>query len=199
MTNVGRKIAVFTLLLCASPSFAWCLAGRSCATDDSVCDMGRNTTHILSRKTFVWVRANRKVEIYQRLAAAEILNWCRDGQVLMLHSDGSLGLDRSVLPELGKRFCRVADIVSTTIPPLSGEDPGFEIKCTISKMEEAGRFFREREALISTAQMIEEDNKSPVGVSGGSLQDDRASGSSNDCEKWSLGMVFGLPGRCTGR
>ena len=33
---------------------AWCLGPRGCVTDDSVCDMGRNTTRLLSSQTFVW-------------------------------------------------------------------------------------------------------------------------------------------------
>ena len=198
MTRVLRTIVVFALFLCASPSFAWCLAGRSCATDDSVCDMGPNTTRILGARTFVWSQAKREVEIYRRLASAEILNNCADRQKLILQSDGSLQFDRSILPEVAKRFCTVADIATTPIPGRYPGTPGFEVSCMITKMAEARRFHAEQEAQISTAQMIAEDNRKP---SQRDAPDDQspAKQSSDDCNKWSLGMIFGLPGRCTGR
>ncbi len=68
----------------------------------------------------------------------------------------------------------------------------------ITKMAEARRFHAEQEAQISTAQMIAEDNRKP---SQRDAPDDQspAKQSSDDCNKWSLGMIFGLPGRCAGR
>lgn len=113
-------------------ALAWCLGPKGCVTDDSVCDMGRNTTRLLSARTFVWSEAPRLNEVYVRLATRQILSNCKDGQQLILHSDGSLGMDQSVLPDVAKSFCRVADISRSpvnSVRPISGEAiVGFESK-----------------------------------------------------------------------
>lgn len=185
----------------SSPASAWCF-GTNCVTDNSVCDMGLNTTSRIAAKTFVWVRAPREAEIYTRLAAREVLDHCVNGQQLILHTDGrSRTLNEPVLSDVAKSFCRVADIVRTSV---SGREPGtsgFEIKCMISKMEQARADFEQRERKISTAQMLEEDNRTPEGPGATGPQKDLADvkPASPECGKWTLGSLFGLSGPCAGK
>ncbi len=191
-------VALWLLLSIPSAAHAWCL-GKNCVTDDSVCDLGNNTTRRIGAKTFVWARAPREIEIYTRLTTKEILDNCAYGQQLILHSDGALSFDRPILSEVAKSFCRVADIVTVPTPGPSGATGGFESKCVISKWDEARHTYLEREAKISTAQMLKEDNEPPVRTSAppadiGATRRD----SSPECGKWTLGAIFGLPGPCAG-
>lgn len=199
MSILWRSLCLTFSFLCTGPASAWCLDGKSCSSDESVCDMGASTTRSLSAKTFVWSEAKREVEIYRRLASVEILNNCTDRQQLILQSDGALRFDKSILPEVARRFCRVADISTTAIPGRYPDAPGFAIKCVISKMAEARRFHDEQEAEVSTTRMIEEDNKGPAQRRTSSDSQVSSKQATGDCNKWSLGMVFGLPGRCAGQ
>lgn len=142
---------------------AWCFADRNCATDNSVCDMGSNTTERLGSKTFVSAKAPRKVEIYQRLAYREIVDHCTNGQVLILRSDGSLSIDSPVLNEVANRVCTVAAVERT---PVQSRDPmsketlnGFELRCRISKLYQFREDLREIEAKESTDQLLAEGNR----------------------------------------
>lgn len=182
--------ALWLLLSIPSAAHAWCL-GKNCVTDDSVCDLGHTTTDRLAAKTFVWARAPRGIEIYTRLATKEILDNCANGQQLILHSDGTLSIDRPILSEVAKSFCRVADIVTVAGPS------GFESKCVISKWDQARHSYLEREAKISTAQMLKEDNEPPVRTPAAPADiGAKSRDSSPECGKWTLGAIFGLPGPC---
>lgn len=185
----------------SNPAFAWCF-GNGCVTDDSVCDMGLNTINQIDTKTFVWARAPRKVEIYTRLAAREVLDHCTNGQELFLHTDGrTQWLDQPVLTDVAKSFCRVADIVKTAVPGREPGTSGFEIKCMISKMEQARADFEQRERKISTAKMLEEDNRTPEGPGTSGPQKGLADvkPAPPECGKWTLGSLFGLSGPCAGK
>lgn len=149
----------------ATPAHAWCFVGKACATDDSVCDMGTNTTEHLGYRTFVRGNAPREVEIYERLAYREIIGHCQNGQLLILHSDGSLDFDTSILSDVAKRFCVVASIERTPVhsrQELTGRDlTGFELRCPISKMIQFREEYKAMEAKESTAQLVAEANKLP--------------------------------------
>lgn len=187
--------------LFSAPAQAWCLGNKDCISDESVCDLGNNSTRRLAAKTFVWSRAPRQIEIYTRLATREILDNCADGQQLIVHSDGTLSFDRQILTDVSKAFCRVAEIVTMPMPGPAHSTGGFESKCIISKWEQARRAYLEREAKISTAAMLEEDNRTPVRspepTSASEIGASR-SGANPECGKWTLGAIFGLPGPCAG-
>ncbi|MGB7991435.1 MAG: hypothetical protein WCF44_18685 [Candidatus Methylophosphatis roskildensis] len=201
--------AVCTLVLASlmpQSASAWCLGPRGCVTDDSVCDMGRNTTRLLEARTFVWSGSPHKTEIYTRLSAQQILDHCQDGQQLVLHSDGQLSRDDRILSDVAKSFCRVSSISRTamnSVEPVSGKPLiGFESKCIISKMDEARAAHLEREKQISTATLVEEGNRTPDTPAAPTASADRATPSSSrapDCGRIGKGVLFGLPGPCAGQ
>ena len=201
--------AVCTLVLASlmpQAAQSWCLGPRGCVTDDSVCDMGRNTTDRLAARTFVWANNPHDTEIYTRLGIQQILDHCQDGQQLVLHSDGQLPMDDRILSDVAKSFCRVSTISRS---PIHSVEPmnrkpliGFESKCIISKMDEARAAHLEREKQISTATLVEEGNRTPDTPAAPTASADRATPSSSrapDCGRIGKGVLFGLPGPCAGQ
>lgn len=181
---------------------AWCFGPRGCVTDDSVCDMGRNTTRLLSSQTFVWSGNPHDVEIFTRMSAAQVLEHCKEGQQLILHSDGRLSFDDRILSDVAKTFCRVSSISRSpvhAVRPISGEPTvGFESKCIISKMEEARASYLEKEKQISTATLVEEGNRNPAANSPERVLDtsNRKAANRPECNRIGVGSLLGLPGRC---
>ena len=201
--NVFRIIG--TILLGSLIPFAaqaWCFGPRGCVTDDSVCDMGRNTTRLLDSQTFVWSENPRKNEIYTRLSINQVLEHCKEGQQLVLHSDGELSRDDSVLSNVAKTFCLVAGISRSpvhAVDRMTGKAlVGFESKCIISKMEEARASYLEKEKQISTATLIEEGNRNPAANAPARVLDTSSRTAANrpECNRIGIGSLLGLPGRC---
>lgn len=184
---------------------AWCLGPRGCVTDDSVCDMGHNTTNFLASRTFVWSENPRKIEIYTRLSAAQILEHCKEGQQLVLHSDGRLSMDERILSDVAKSFCRVSGISRSpvhAVEPISGEATvGVESKCIISKMEEARASYLEREKQTNTATLVEEGNRNPAATAPERVLDtaSRQTADRPECGRIGAGVLMGLPGPCAGQ
>lgn len=202
--SISLYLANLILAMAApSPAYAWCFGPKSCATDDSVCDMSTNTVQRLGNKTFVWYQTKRQVEIYQRLAYREILDHCQNGQLLILHSDGSLSLDGPVLPDVAKRFCVVASI--ERIPVHSNEElsrkplTGFELRCPITKMTQFREEYKAMEAKESTEQMVAEGNRQPPQEPPQSI-DLFSMGRSKDpeCGKMTIRSIL-YGGTCAGR
>lgn len=181
---------------------AWCFGPRGCVTDDSVCDMGRNTTSLLSSRTFVWSNNPHDIEIYTRLSAAQILEHCKDGQQLILNSNGRLSFDERILSDVAKTFCRVSGIARSpvhSVEPISGEATvGFESKCIISKMEEARATYQEKEKQTTTATLVEEGNRNPAANAPERVLDtsNRKAANRPECNRIGIGALLGLPGRC---
>lgn len=181
---------------------AWCFGPRGCVTDDSVCDMGRNTTRLLDSQTFIWSENPRKNEIYTRLSINQVLEHCKEGQQLVLHSDGELSRDDSVLSNVAKTFCLVAGISRSpvhAVDRMTGKAlVGFESKCIISKMEEARASYLEKEKQISTATLIEEGNRNPAANAPARVLDTSSRTAANrpECNRIGIGSLLGLPGRC---
>lgn len=201
--NVFRIIG--TILLGSLIPFAaqaWCFGPRGCVTDDSVCDMGRNTTSLLSSQTFVWSENPHDVEIFTRMSAAQILEHCKDGQQLILNSNGRLSFDDRILSDVAKTFCLVSSISRSpvhAVRPISGEPTvGFESKCIISKMEQARASYLEKEKQISTATLIEEGNRNPAANAPARVLDTSSRTAANrpECNRIGIGSLLGLPGRC---
>jgi hypothetical protein len=182
---------------------AWCFGPRGCVTDDSVCDMGRNTTDLLASQTFVWSGNTHKIEIYARLSSGQILEHCRDGQQLILHSDGQLPMDDRILSDVAKSLCRVSGISRSpahSVDPMTGKAlVGFESKCIISKMEEARASYLEKEKQTSTATLVEEGNRNPAANAPERVLDtsNRKSANRPECGRIGFGSLIGLGGQCT--
>lgn len=182
---------------------AWCFGPRGCVTDDSVCDMGRNTTRLLSSKAFVWSQNPHDTEIYTRLGTAQILEHCTDGQQLILHSDGGLSRNEAVLSNVAKSFCRVSGISRSPIhavEPMTGQAlVGFELKCIISKMEEARAPYLEKEKQTTTATLVEQGNRNPSANEPERVLDtsNRKSANRPECGRIGFGSLIGLGGQCT--
>ncbi|MBK7238243.1 MAG: hypothetical protein IPI02_22640 [Sterolibacteriaceae bacterium] len=202
----GAACTLLLACLISESALAWCLGPRDCVTDDSVCDMGRNTTNLLGARTFVWSENPHETEIYTRLGAQQILDHCNDGQQLILHSNGRLSMDDRILSDVAKSFCRVSSISRSPVhfvEPISGAaSVGFESKCIISKMDEARAAHLEREKQIPTATLVEEGNRTPDTPAAPTASADRATPSSSrapDCGRIGKGVLFGLPGPCAGQ
>ena len=143
----------------AVDSRAWSIWDR--ATDDSVCDMGPRTLSRIAQRQFIPGRAPNQGEIYTRLTLQQALEHCRDGQQLLLHTDGTvIVLNEQVLPEVAKTLCLAAEITRTLVPSVSeigGERmTGFELKCRISKFAQAKEALAAKEKQLSTDTMLRE-------------------------------------------
>ncbi len=182
---------------------AWCFGPRGCLTDDSVCDMGRNATQLLSSRTFVWSKNPHDIEIYTRLASQQVLEHCTQGQQLVLHSDGQLSFDDRILSNVAKTFCRVSGISRSpvhAVDPMTGQGiVGFESKCIISKMEEARASYLEKEKQTSTATLVEQGNRNPSANEPERVLDtsNRKSANRPECGRIGFGSLIGLGGQCT--
>lgn len=111
------------------------------ATDDSVCDLSHNTNAFLSGSVFIPAVApyEDKLNAYVRLAATFVATKCANGQMLILQGSSSVGIDRPSLTEVANAACTVAGVARTevSVPFLGGKsEPGFELRCVISKREE---------------------------------------------------------------
>jgi hypothetical protein len=206
MMNEARVCRIIGTILLGSltplAAQAWCFGPRGCVTDESVCDMGRNTTRLLDSQTFIWSENPRKNEIYTRLSINQVLEHCKEGQQLVLHSDGELSRDDSVLSNVAKTFCRVSSITRSpvhAVDPMTGKAlVGFESKCIISKMEEARASYLEKERQTSTATLVEEGNRNPAANAPERVLDtsNRKAANRPECNRIGIGALLGLPGRC---
>lgn len=206
MMNEARVCRIIWTILLGSliphAAQAWCLGPRGCVTDDSVCDMGRNTTRLLDSQTFIWSENPRKNEIYTRLSINQVLEHCKEGQQLVLHSDGQLSRDEVVLSDVAKSFCLVSSISRSpvhVVNPMSGKTMvGFESKCIISKMEEARASYQEKEKQTSTATLVEQGNRNPSATEPERVLDtsNRKAATRPECGRIGVGALLGLPGRC---
>jgi hypothetical protein len=75
---------------------------------------------------------------------------------------------------------------------------GFELKCIISKMEEARASYLEKEKQTSTATLVEEGNRNPAANAPARVLDTSSRTAANrpECNRIGIGSLLGLPGRC---
>jgi hypothetical protein len=154
------------LILAATAIAATSIAADAAAlrsnkpTDDSVCDLGPNTTEVLGRKAFVpaTLRADEAAEAYSRLAARFIVSACAPAQILILHSDNGRALDGRYLPGLANSLCVAADVRRTGVDStnaLTGErQKGFDLRCRIAKFDKFKSDFEAKEKAESTDAFI---------------------------------------------
>jgi len=133
------------------------------APEDSLCDLGPNTTGILGRKIPGPTLAegapfNQWSEIYVRLAARFVASSCSNGQILVLHSENTRPLDVAYLPFLASALCLKEDITDTKVLSKSGttgeQQRGFELRCKITKLEKVKADLEQLEKRESTESLI---------------------------------------------
>lgn len=112
--------------------------------DDSLCELGPNTTEILGRKILAQTLAedaplDQWSEAYVRLAARFVASSCSNGQLLILHTENARPLDVAYLPFLASALCLEADGAFTEVLSRSGttgeQQRGFELRCKITNID----------------------------------------------------------------
>lgn len=197
MRTLLRFLLLLLMLSLGSQSFAFSIWGR--ATDDGVCDLGPRTAERIAQRQLIPARSPNEALIYERLISKRIIDHCKNGQVLILHTDSAIYIDERALPEVAKAFCAVADISRTNIPgteEISGAPrTGFELKCTITKFTQTAESYASAESKLSTEAMLQEAyrvmDQKKIANSG-------ATDSANkpDCSKITMATIFFGGGGC---
>lgn len=169
------------------------LAGR--ATDESVCDLSPMTNYRLTRKVFVPARTSRVSEIYARLALQYVTAECKNGQILILHTEYGRADDDSSFRQVSQELCNISEIQREPTP--TADYPhSFQIKCRIQKMQDAKERLAAAEAKQATDEMIR--TRSPWLGSQQQADDGVEQSGKKECpKKLTVGQVlFGLGGNC---
>lgn len=161
------------------------------ATDATVCDLSPNTTGFLGGTLLIPAAAAKRdqVDAYFRLSASFVAQQCSDGQILILQGMSDLAAATESLVQLANSACAVATVVRSevAIPFLGSAEPGFELRCPISK----------REALA--AQLAEVERNDPLSSlkarlqAAASVQGTAAPAGTpknDDCQKFSLASLL---------
>lgn len=109
-------------------------------TDDSVCDLAPNTTGFLGGIVLIPAASNYKdqVDAYYRLGATFVATKCVDGQVLILQAMADLPAAQAALSQIANSACVASTVARSEVqvPFMGGSEPGFELRCTISKRDD---------------------------------------------------------------
>jgi len=183
--------AILVLLLPFISAQAVSLSGRS--TDETVCDLSPSTSYNLTKNVlFVEAGTRDEAEIYTRIALRFITSRCRDGQVLIMHSDFGDPLDDRFFRDVSAQVCSASKVqreaTSTTEAPQS-----FQIKCPISKLRDAASHLNAIEREKPTEAKIAEGAPTHRPDSGNESQPRK------DCKgSLSFGqVVLGMGGKCS--
>jgi hypothetical protein len=107
------------------------------ATDDSVCDLAPNTTAFLGGTVLIPAAATPKdqADAYFRLGAQFVALKCANGQLLVLQAMSDMPSATSALTQLANASCTAASVArnEVAVPFMGGSEPGFELRCVISK------------------------------------------------------------------
>ena len=180
------------MTMAASNSLAFNI-WKNRATDDSVCELYPNIDARINQKVNIPAGTLQEAAIYTRMAVRIVAENCRNGQALILGTDAALPLDRDYFHEVVGRLCVAADV--RNVPIASQEHPNaLQLRCTLTKVDEAAAWLSKAEADKSTSAMIAEGapkNQGPIGAS--------ADTSVQDCKtkKLTLGtLMFGGGKNC---
>ena len=182
---------ILVLLFPCISTQAVSLSGRS--TDETVCDLTPSTSYNLTKNVlFVEAGTRDEAEIYTRIALRFITSKCRDGQLLIMHSDFGDPLDDRFFRDVSSQVCSPSKVqresTSTTEAPQS-----FQIKCPISKMKDAASHLSAIERAKPTEAKIAEGAPIHRPDSGNDNQPRK------DCKgSLSFGqVVLGMGGKCS--
>ena len=133
------------------------------AAEDSLCDLGPNTTRILGRNIpgptlEEHAPVSQWSEVYVRLAARFVAPSCSNGQILILHSGDTRPLDVASLPFFANALCLKEDGTYTEVLSSSGtngeQQRGFELRCKITKLDKVKADLEQLEKRESTVSLI---------------------------------------------
>jgi hypothetical protein len=131
-----------------SPAYAVALRPGK-VTDATVCDLAPNTIGFLGGSLLIPAAAAKRdqVDAYFRLSASFVAQKCSDGQILILQGMSDLAVAAESLVQLANSSCAVATVVRSevSIPFLGGSEPGFELRCPITKRNALGAHLGELE------------------------------------------------------
>ena len=151
--NIFFNTIIIMLIIAAASANAVSLAKKP--VDDSVCDLSTMTTFRLSQRNFVEARTREEENIYVRLALRFATQECKNGQVLILHSEDGIDFDALYFRSVTAQLC--------DIPSVQRESAGtheypqaFLMRCPISKLDEATEALAKLERSKTTEQMIQE-------------------------------------------
>ena len=163
------------------------------ATDESVCDLAPSTSYNLSKnELFVEAGTRDEAEIYTRIALRFITSKCRDGQLLIMHSEFGDPLDDRFFRNVSAQVCSASKVAreatATTEAPHS-----FQLKCPISRLREASAHLARLERAQSTESMI----ASGAPIHRQEVTEENQTKKRNCSEKLTFGQaILGLGGGC---
>lgn len=136
-----RLLALFPIIAFGIHTAAQAVSMRpNKATDDTVCDLTHNTTGYLGSVLLIPAGAAPKdqIDAFFRLAASFVASKCSNGQLLILQGLAAVGVDPPSLTQVANSACASAGVKRSEVSvPLAGQaEPGFELRCVISKREE---------------------------------------------------------------
>jgi hypothetical protein len=148
------SVMIFLFLTLLSTS-SHAVAFAKKPTDDSVCDLAPKTTSRLAQRTFVEAGTRDESEIYARLALRFVTKECKNGQVLLLHSEDGTEFDGQYFRAVTAQLCS-GSAVKRESAATQERPHAFMLECPISKLKEATAALAEMEKAKSTEAMISE-------------------------------------------
>ncbi|MBW3512094.1 hypothetical protein [Janthinobacterium sp. NKUCC06_STL] len=145
----------FSFIMAFTISSVQAVALAKKPTDDTVCDLSTMTTYRLSQRTFVEARTRDENAIYARLALRFVTKECKNGQLLLLHSEDGIAFDEQYFRVVTAQLCSVSNVTRESAS--TQEYPhAFVMRCPISKLKEATAALAEMEKAKLTEAMISE-------------------------------------------
>lgn len=188
MTTSFLALAAASVLI-STNVHAVSLAGRP--TDDSVCDLTPMTTYRLSQKVFVPAGSSGVPEIYTRLALQFITSQCKNGQVLLLHSDLGNSEDEQTFRAVTDELCSAAEVSRAATETV--EYPhSFQIRCRLIKIQDA----KLRLAAAERSKPLELMVKEGAPPNGHADSSEKPASKEECGGKITFGSLLGLGGHC---
>jgi hypothetical protein len=183
------KCIPILLCLISVPAAAVSITGGP--TDDSVCDLTPMTNYRLTRSVFVPAGSTNVPTIYARLALRFVTKECKNSQVLILHSEDGHTDDDRAFRTVTTELCGSAN-VQREPTPTTDYPYSFQIKCRLTKVQEAAKRLTAVEVEKPLEQLIAES--SPIRTT--TERDESLP--KKECGRLTFGQVMlGMGGRCT--
>jgi hypothetical protein len=202
MADLRFQLALATVicLTCSSAAATALRTGK--VTDDSVCDLGPNTSAVIGMKVLIPAgrRPAMETEAYRRMATSFIATKCSQGQMLILQSGSSDVIDSRYLPEVAASACVVADIrraQTTSVNEIDGQEVhGFDLRCTITKLDKLKAEVEERERTSPTDDFLLKLQQQAAADAGQRVGTPSAQApTKKECGKMNLGSIL-MGGAC---
>lgn len=169
------------------------------ASDDTVCDLTHDTIGYLGGLMLIPAAASHKdqLDAYFRLAATFVSSKCANGQLLIVQGAASSAIDSASLPQVSNASCAASTVSRTevSIPFMGKSEPGFELRCVISKRDELAAKLADLEHTDPMASLKARLARSAEEARGTTASTRTTTGSNKDCGKLTLGSLL-LGGSC---